>query len=529
MTRSESRSAAADLWREFSAYARSDRSDREVVEFLLGRLSDLLGAEGAALYSEQGGLLERAAVSGADRFPLRVEPSSGEDPQTVAVPGGIVRFRMPPGRAAVLSPEGHAALSAAVRAYGLSRKMKRQRFEVNYRGVELEALYDVGLAITSTLNLDELSEEVLLRAVSLLDARRGALYLKQGEELVLHRTFGGEARERLFCGSPEVEALVGSDFQSVPDVMRGAEYLLCVPIETDRGRQGLLLMGDKESRQGVGPFRDEDRRTLSMFANQASIAIQNAHLHRQALEKERLEREAELAAEIQRRLLPDAVPTIDGYELAGWNRPARLVGGDYFGFLRSGDDRCAFCVADVTGKGMPAALMVSTLHSALRLLMEHGPLDEELLSGLNRHIWESSAPNKFITLFMGVLEPASGRLSYLSAGHNPALLLSPDGGVSELGIAGMPLGLFEDAQYTFAELQMDPGSLLCVYSDGITECESPEEVEFGIEGLSSVLRENGARSLDTVVQTIDDSVTKFAAGAPQADDQTLVLLRRRAA
>jgi sigma-B regulation protein RsbU (phosphoserine phosphatase) len=515
-----------DFWSEFIELTHQSSNGRVILEFLLERLVSDLGARGAALYFEQEGKLERQVSVGGDLLPVRLDPSAGEDPQALRVPGGLVRFRMPDDRGVALPPATAATLATAATAFLLSERIKRQRFEVNYRGVELEALYDVGLAIASTLNLEELSEEVLLRAVSLLDARRGALYLLEDDHFVLNRTFGGEARERVPCGSSEIEALLRSETSGTRDLMPGARHLLAVPIETENRRQGLLVVGDKESRQGVGPFGPGDRRTLSLFANQAAIAIQNAHLHRQALEKERLEREAELAADIQRRLLPDSVPDLHGFEIAGWNRPARLVGGDYYNFFPLREGRMAFLVADVTGKGMPAALMVSTLHSALLLLIERQPLDADLIAGLNHHIWESTAPNKFITLFLGVVEPLTGRLHYVSAGHTPTLLLRGDGEILQLGAAGMPLGLFERSQYAFGTVELRPTDLLCAYSDGITECESPQEDEFGTGGLTALLRQQSQRALDEIIAAVDAAVLDFAGGRTQGDDQTVLLIRR---
>jgi sigma-B regulation protein RsbU (phosphoserine phosphatase) len=437
-----------------------------------------------------------------------------------------VRFRTVGGEAPALSPAALATLAAVTHAFLLAQRVKRQRFEVNYRGVELEALYDVGLAIASTLNLEELSEEVLLRAVSLLDARRGALYLTEEQELVLNRTFGGEAHERVAASSPEVDALLRGETPREQHIMPGARHLLAVSIETDQGRQGLLVVGDKESRQGVGPFGQADRRSLALFANQAAIAIQNAFLHREALEKQRLEREAELAAEIQRRLLPRTAPALAGYEISGWYRPARHVGGDYYDFVQLPDGRLAFVVADVTGKGMPAALTVSTLHSALRLLLERQPLDTELVAGLNRHLCAASSSNRFVTFFLAALEPADGALPYVNAGHNPALIVQRDGGVTRLGASGMPLGLFEAADYSFGEARLGPGELLVAYSDGITECTSPEEEEFELERLERLVQAHRDEPLPAIVDAVDQAVLDFAGDAAQGDDQTLVLVRR---
>ena len=315
---------------------------------------------------------------------------------------------MDPGAA---TPALLLALVTAARELVLRGQLKRQDFEAKSRGVQLEALYDVGLAIASTLDFERLCEEILMRAVSLSDARRGALYLMQKDSFDLHRAFGGDAQARLDPGEDETQALLAGTPRPTCCVLPGALYVLGVPVAVDGLPKGLLVIGDKESRQGVGPFSPADRRTLDLLANQAAIALENADLHRQALEKERLEREIELASEIQRQILPKGTPDIPGYELAGWNRPARHIGGDYYDFFPFDDGRSwGLVLADVSGKGVPAALLVSTLHSALRLLLDRLELGSDLFARLNDHILASSAANKFITLLAARLETESGVL-----------------------------------------------------------------------------------------------------------------------
>ncbi len=528
MTRTvASASEASRAWNEILELAGSDETGRVLVERLLELLRLAADAVGVALYIGDQPRFEREHVVGSGDFPELVESTeTPEGFEAIVVGDGVMLIDSPRRSLDDLEHGLRVALAAGVRSLRLEKRLKRQRFEVNYRGVELEALYDVGLAIARTLNLEELSEEILLRAVSLLDARLGALYLTRGDCYVLDRTFGGDARAQIDAADPQMKALLERERLDDQDLIPGAEHLLAVPIEADGKPLGLLLVADKESRRGVGPFGPSDRRSLGMLANQAAIALENAHLHRQALEKERLEREAQLAAEIQRRLLPDTLPKLDGLELTGWNRPARQVGGDYYDLLPLAGGCFAAVVADVTGKGMPAALMVSTIHSALRLLLDREPLGPELVARLNHHVFDSSAPNKFITLLIASIDPGSGEVSYLNAGHNPGLLIRGSGGVEELPTGGMPLGLFQGGEYEARSLAMEPGDLLCFYSDGITECQAPDEEEFGDKRLKDLLRELAIDPLDKVVAAVDHAVTDFAAGLPQGDDQTLVLLRK---
>jgi sigma-B regulation protein RsbU (phosphoserine phosphatase) len=536
MTQTAAERDGSAAWTEVLELAAREESGRVLVERLLDLARSLAQSSGVALYLGADATLEKEIVVGSGEFPAAApagDPPSGF--ASVVLPGAVILFEGAASAPVVLERGLRVALAAAIRGLRLEKRLKKQRFEVNYRGVELEALYDVGLAIASTLNLEELSEEILLRAVSLLDARRGALYLENDGCYGLDRTFGGEARERIPDDDPQLRALLAGEAGELTDpgeagqgeeLIPGAGHLLVVPIEADGKSRGLLAVGDKESRHGVGPFVDSDRRSLGMLATQAAIALENAQLHRQALEKERLEREAQLAAEIQKRLLPAQVPVLPGLELIGWNRSARQVGGDYYDLLPLSNGELAAVVADVTGKGMPAALMVSTLYSALRLLLDREKLGPDLVARLNNHIFESSAPNKFITLLVAAVDPSSGEVGYLNAGHNPGMLVRAGGEVEELTTGGMPLGLFAKGTFEHRSLKMETDDLLCFYSDGITECASPEDEEFGEERLRDLLLEQASSPLAEIVAAVDRAVTEFAAGLPQGDDQTLVLVRK---
>lgn len=526
----------SQAWTELLGLYRDEAGEVTLHDRLLGLWAREHGAAAAGLYLLKDGLLHQEAATGPGL------PESLDETSLDAEPGPFRSLRFPDGRlvyAAGDSSEDFAdaaadpltvLLASLIRSCRLRRDLKDQQFQVNFRVVELENLYDVGLAIAATLDLDRLSEEVLLRAVSLLDARRGALYiLEDGDarQYRLARTFGGEAALSVDADDPDLFSFL-TGTAAAPGLLPGATYLLGLPIAVENTPKGLLVVGDKESRRrGVGPFLPSDRRTLALFANQAAIALENARLHREALERERLEREMHLAAEIQRQILPKGAPSVPGYQIVGWNRPARQVGGDYYDLLALPDGRVELVVGDVSGKGIPAALMVSTLHSALRLLLDQAGFGPSLLERLNRHILESSAANKFITMLMAELEPRTGLLRYLNAGHNPGFLVrAADGRVEELSSSGVPLGLLPNSRYQPRELVVEPGDIVCLYSDGITEAESIDEEELGTERLIELLRKHKGLTLQEVLETIQGAVTRFATGMPQYDDQTVVLLRR---
>lgn len=515
----------AHAWTGLVSLGQRAADDRARVAEQLARWCAVNGLSAAAIYTrDDDGVLVRAAETEALEAPDRLPTGDLKAGSVVEVPGGAILV-FGADQDLVLD-DALLLVVAAAHIARLKRRLQTQSFQTNYRGVELEALYDVGLAIASTLDLDALSEEVLMRAVSLLDARRGALYLIDGEAYRRRARFGGEAESQFAVDDARLCSLQDGDVADTASLMPGTRHLLAVPVEIDGMPRGLLLVGDKESRRGVGPFPESDRKTLMLFANQAAIALENAKLHRLALEKERLEREMELAAEIQQQLLPKLMPEITGFEVIGWNRPARQVGGDYYDLRGLGGNRWSLVVGDVTGKGLPAALMVSTLHSALHLLPDHMPVGAALVERLNRHIHEASSANKFITMLLAELNADTAVVSYLNAGHNPGVLIRGGGAVEELGSSGLPLGLMPLATYEQSSVYMGEGDLMCLYSDGITECAGPDDEEFGLERLVDLLREHHGRPLAEIVDVIDETAITFARGLPQGDDQTVVLVRR---
>ncbi|HYU33339.1 MAG TPA: SpoIIE family protein phosphatase [Thermoanaerobaculia bacterium] len=524
------------LWRELLVLLQDEAGERLAIERLLELWCQTRETRSAGLYLERQGVLEQQAAVG-EHLPEILDAGALErgelaelEIESLRLPGGCLLWS-PAGNPFVSPEEADdplpVLLASALKSFRLKQVLKEQQFQVNYRVVELENLYDVGLAVAGTLDLDRLSEEILLRAMSLLDARRGALYVLEDGRYRLERNFGGEAGRWFAEEDPDLAVFLSGYGEGPADLLPGAHHLLSVPIVFESSPRGMLVVGDKESRRAVGPFSSSDRRTLGLFANQAAIALENARLHLRALEQERLEREMHLAAEIQRQILPKGAPQLPGCQLVGWNRPAREVGGDYYDMFPTQGGRMGLVVGDVSGKGIPAALMVSTLHSALRLLLDQTGIGPPLLEKLNKHILESSMPNKFITMFVAELDPESGNLLYVNAGHNPGLLLHQDGRIEELGSGGVPLGLFPGSRYQAREATVGPGDLLCLYSDGITEAESVDDEELGTERLCDVLRSHCEEpALQAVLDAVRVSVEEFSRGRPQGDDQTLLLLRR---
>lgn len=406
----------------------------------------------------------------------------------------------------------------------------RMGFELKMRLWELESLYDLGLSIARTLDLESLVDDVLLKSVSLLNARMGTLVLNHpsGDGL-LSRDVGGSLVTREFTSEiPYEEEFVANDRASRPAAFANApaEKLLGVPITCDGKRLGILIVADKENRSGgVDDWTESDKRVLKLFGNQAAIALENARLHREAVEKERMEREIELAASIQKTILPTALPLGVGLELAGGNRPTRQVGGDYFNVFPLPDGRTVLCVADVSGKGVPAALLVSTVHACLQLLIPVHASDLPTLAlQINRHLVGFSSTRKFVTLFIAVHDPVRRELRYLNAGHNPGLWLSDDR-LERLPSGGVPIGMLPNALHKEAAISVTPGDIVLLYSDGITEAINADDEEFGMERLEALVRSGCKSPMLEMSDCVLDAVSAFTRGVAQYDDQTVLVAR----
>jgi len=423
---------------------------------------------------------------------------------------------------------------AVLAANRLSRLVKDAEFEIKARLLELESLYDLGLSLTGQLDISALADEVLYRSISLTDAGKGTL-LVFGERGAppLSRSVGGDILPPEAVRTwdlPAGEAAINNDAANVPTAgvqLADCQKCLVVPIAMPGRRLGVLAVADKESRDGrVLDFTPADARLLALFANQAAAAIDTTRLHREALEKERIERELELAAAIQRQLLPRELPRLAGLELAGSTLPTRQVGGDYFDFFPLSGGRLGFVVADVSGKGIPAALLVSTVHAAIYLQIDASETIVELVSRIDKHLQRFSAAHKFLTLFFGVVEPGSGLLRYVSAGHNPAILARRSGQIERLSATGVPLGLVPNGSWTEETVPFGPGDLVCAYTDGFTEATNADEEEFGLDRLERELTSDLGLPARELSDRLFRAVAVFAQGMPQYDDQTLLIVRR---
>jgi sigma-B regulation protein RsbU (phosphoserine phosphatase) len=492
----------------------------------LHRLSEELVAE----RKNEGAL----ATSTAATFFGNARPAG--DPRVIPITAGddtlaiLVLAEPPADPAGFASVVAHAAsILAWVR---MAEKVREADFELKYRVWELESLYDVGLSIAGTLDLESLADDILMKSVSLLNARSGALIVrrKTGDGGLYVKEFGSAFPEPGGSGELPQEVSIANRREDRPPVLAGAtaEKLLAVPIRSQGEPIGILVVGDKENRGGgIDDFDRNDARILSLFGNQAAIALENARLHAEALEKERMDREIELAASIQRTILPASLPEVEGLEICGSNRPTRQVGGDFYDVFPLPGGRVAFALADVSGKGVPAALLVSTVHACLHLLFDTGREDLPfMIARVNEHLVRFSSTRKFATMFLGIFDPSTREVRYVNAGHNPGILAAT-GSLELLGPSGVPVGMFKDAVHREEVRTLRPGDLLVLYSDGITEAQDSAEEEFGMERLIALV-EGGLESTPAgLTAAIFGAVDEFTRGVAQYDDQTVLVARIR--
>ena len=404
-------------------------------------------------------------------------------------------------------------------------QLRQSNFQLRRKILEMEQLYEVGLAITSLKPPAELLEEILNRAVAILDARYGAIWLMSDDGCYqLAGQFGFNHGQEI---PSTLRDLTNQSEKSVRFDDRESLCLLAPMIIRERPA-GVLSVAGKESRLGgYMEFSESDRHLLSAFASQAAVAMDNARLYVEAVEKERMDQELRVAAEIQDAILPDAFPQHADLDISAMTMPCRTVGGDFFDFFTMTDGRPAMVLADVSGKGVPAAMMVSTFHGVLNTLTLFVAEIEELISKINTLLVNTTPDNKFITAGFIVWDPAVEEVITVSAGHEPMILMDRNGQMTTLSEGGMVLGLFGGACYTSCRTQLHSGDILCLYSDGVTDRIDSEGRRFGIKRLEEALRAADRSSAASVVQDVFHRLELFAGDVPQPDDQTMMILIRR--
>jgi putative ABC transport system permease protein len=306
--------------------------------------------------------------------------------------------------------------------------------------------------------------------------------------------------------------------------LRSIGPAVVVPVAVKSGISGILFVrvgGDRA-------VKSKTTRLLRSIASQLALMIENSHLTDRIVEQERLRRELALASEVQKRLFPEKAPDVPSVQLVGYCLPARGVGGDYYDFLRIGTDQLGVALADVAGKGIAAALVMSVVQASLRSLADDPAIPlSQLTSKINRLLCASTGPNSYATFFYARFDETTRTLRYVNGGHNPPFLLRNHerGTIEELSTGGMIVGMFPFSQYEEGTTQMDSGDVLMLFTDGVSEAHNPQEEEFGEERLKALLKKYGHLPAEGMSAAILAELRSWMADAPQHDDLTFVLMK----
>jgi serine phosphatase RsbU (regulator of sigma subunit) len=314
-------------------------------------------------------------------------------------------------------------------------------------------------------------------------------------------------------------------FASQTISLQGIRSVLAVPLQVKDQVFGLIYA---DSPVATANFTEEHLKVLTTLASVASIRVENAKLLEERLERERLERELQLASEIQQRFQPSSPPMVEGYEMQGISFSCYEVGGDYYDFIPRQNGKMLIALGDVSGKGTAAALLMSSLHAAVHAQASANADLLNLTRDVNQYLAHNTPANRFVTLFMAELDPLTGSISFVNAGHNPPLIAHADGTIEQLASGGFPLGILPNVEYDLGQTILEPGDVLVIYSDGVSETANPEGEEFGIERLEAVLRQHITASAARLRDRVENALSSFADSEPAADDITLVIVKRQA-
>jgi serine phosphatase RsbU (regulator of sigma subunit)/pSer/pThr/pTyr-binding forkhead associated (FHA) protein len=409
----------------------------------------------------------------------------------------------------------------------------------------LLALSQASMALISDRPLQDLLDFILELAFKVVKAERGCLMLTRGGNGQLEvkavrshsdakgRTDSGISFSKTIADKVIREkvsiltsnAMDDPRFRSQDSIVSvGIRSAMCVPLWNNQAVMGLLYV---DSRIHASVFNEDDLTLLTSLANLAAVKIENAKLLDQMIEKKRMEHELALAGDIQRNLLPREAPGIETYDVAGTNQPCYTIGGDYFDFIRRPNGRLAFALGDVSGKGASAALMMAVLRATVHDAA-HGDVDVVTTIGrTNRVMCQNTPPHAYVTFFLGDLDPATGELRYVNAGHIPPVLYRGRAGkVERLEEGGTVLGMFDNAGYEEGRIGLEPGDVLVVFTDGISEAWGPGGEEFGEQRVADVIRDNVKLEARDLIEAILREVDNYSEGDRPTDDRTLIVMKR---
>jgi len=409
---------------------------------------------------------------------------------------------------------------------------------------ELSILNDIAVAISFTLSLEKIINLIVDKCIKHFEVEQGAIMLvaerSKMDQPALYTMVRRIDQTNYIMPFRLNEQLIGwmlkntkpliindfstnQFFQNTDSSRFVIHSLLAVPLIIKNKMIGVLALFNKKNKKG---FTDGDQRLLSIIATESTQVIENARLYKQEQEFKRIKEELRMAFKIQRDLLPKELPKIKNYEISAVNIPARSVSGDYYDFEKD-NNLVHFCLGDVSGKGMPAALLAANLQATLRGQALLNSFITDTLKNTNYILYNNTSPEKFATLFYGVLDPINNKLKYSNAGHNPPFFVQTNKNkIKRLEKGGMILGIMEDSEYEEETVHFEKGDLLLIYSDGISEAMNEKEEEFGEKNIETFISKDTDKSAKEITDTLLEEVKKFVGKTPQSDDMTIIAIKR---
>ncbi len=406
---------------------------------------------------------------------------------------------------------------------------------------ELSILNEIGAAISYTIGVDKVTELIMKKCIMHIGTEQGTIWLMSKEKEVNPLKTFVRVTDATIAGlpyrlginlvgwmlknqKPLLSNNLGQDerFKGIDKESAQIRSLLAVPLTLKNKIIGIICLFNKKDNL---EFTPDDQRLLSIIAIQSAQTIENARLYEEERKLLVLEEDLRTARSIQQSLLPKGNPKIPGIELVGLSMPAKEGGGDYYDFIPIDETHWGIAIADVSGKGTPAALLMSNLQACLRGQAVINQSVKDTVIKANLMLSRFMDPGKFITLFYGILNLENKTFTYTNAGHNFPFLLDKEGKVKTLEKGGTVLGILKDAPYEEETVQLEPSNLLLLFTDGITEAVNVEEEMFEEERLLAILQNNSSLPAQQLSDKIVGNVLEFCGTAPQADDITLVLMK----
>ncbi len=423
---------------------------------------------------------------------------------------------------------------------GVNRTLIEENSRLKRAVEELTILNDLARSIGALHNSEEIMQTIIRRSLKAVVAEQGVITLvdqKSDDTMrTLVRTMVSSSEHQPFHLNQNLlgwmhinkKPLLINDTKT-DQRFRGIKWdeaitsILCVPLIAKSQLIGILTVYNKKAASG---FTDEDQRLLAIIGVQSAQVVENARLYEEEQAFTRMRQEIQVAATIQHNLLPEKAPQIPGYDIAGKSVSAQVVGGDYYDFIRIDNHRLAFCLADVAGKGLSAALLMANLQATLRGQSLFSDSAKDCMERSNKLLMESTSSERFVTCFYGILDSESNQIHYSNAGHDTPFFFSSQNEPERLSTGSIVLGMLDSLPYSEKSLPVNPGDLLVVYSDGVTEAKNKEDVEFGDARLQSLIAANRDRSAEELLEIIMQTVNTHIGDNPPMDDVTLVVLKR---